>query len=250
MDTGNKLESMSEENIEETAPASEQEITQEEIEEISEEQDGDNKPRLDRNGKIAVGVVAAIVIIFGGIYAYNKFVVEPAEVAAYEEIWWPENMLHFKEDYVAAINGDSLGFYDGFEDVVNSIDGTQAGLIAQFDLGIAYLNNGDYELARETLAGVDFGDEMVTAVATGAIGDSYMQEEDASNAITFYEQAIDYSPNSFTCPIYLKKCAFAHEVLGQWNEALAHYERIKKDFPNSEQASDIDKYIVFAKSKA
>jgi len=232
---------MSEENLEE-------EVSQEEMDNLSEEMDVNQKPLLDKNGKLITGVLVAVILLIGGWYSYQKFYAEPLELAAHDKTWWAENMLHFNEDNTAAIDGDSAGFYDGFSTVVEDIAGTQAGLIAQFDLGIAYLNDGQYELARTTLNGVDFGDVMVTSVAKGAIGDSYMQENDANNAVKFYTEAVDYSANTFTCPIYLKKCAFAYEILKDWNSAIANYERIKKDFPESEEALTIDKYLIKAKS--
>jgi tetratricopeptide (TPR) repeat protein len=236
---------MAEENIEEEV--SQQELEQQELDEIS--NDVDKKPVLDRNALILVGAVVAVVLIFGGIWGYDVFITQPKEIAAQEQNWWAENMLHFKEDTEASIEGDSSGFYDGFKYFVDDIAGTKSGKIARFDLGIAYLNKGEYQLARETLDGVDFGDVMVSAVAKGAIGDAYMQENDALKAADFYEQAVNYSDNSYTCPIYLKKAAFAHEVLGNWSSALANYERIKRDYPDSEQATSVEKYIVKAKSK-
>jgi len=235
---------MSEENIEE-------EVTQKEaVDQVVEDNDVDQKPLLDKNGKILAGVLVAVIVIWGGYWGYQKFISEPAELAAHDDLWYPEAMLHFNEDYTSAIQGDTGLVYDGFESIIGDIEGTQAGLIAQYDLGIAYLNNGDYALARETLNGVDFGDVMVTTVVKGAIGDSYMQENDASNALKYYTEAIEYSSNSFTCPIYLKKSGFANEILGNYKEAVVLYERIKTEFPISDEARTIDKYIVKAKSKA
>ncbi|MFT7614459.1 MAG: tetratricopeptide (TPR) repeat protein [Parvicellaceae bacterium] len=234
---------MSEENIEE-------EVTQTEaVEQVVEDAEGEQKPLLDKNGKILGGVLVAVIVIFGGYWGYQKFISEPAELAAHEDLWYPEAMLHFNEDYESAIQGDTGLIYEGFANIVDEIDGTQAGLIAKYDLGIAYLNNDEYALARETLNGVDFGDVMVTTVVKGAIGDSYMQENDANNALKYYSEAVANSDNSFTCPIYLKKSGFANEILGNYNEAVALYERIKTEFPISEEARTIDKYIVKAKSK-
>ena len=87
-------------------------------------------------------------------------------------------------------------------------------------------------------------------VAKGAIGDSYMQEGDAENAIKYYDIAISNSSNSFTCPLYLKKCAFACESIQQWNKAYAYYERIKTDFPESDEAKSAEKYMVKAQANS
>jgi tetratricopeptide (TPR) repeat protein len=226
----------------------EEETTQKEMDAISNELDGEKRALLDKNGKILLTIIIIAIASYGGWWVYNEFVKIPAEIAAKEQLWWPENMMHFKEDYTAAIEGDSIGLYDGFEYIMDDIEGTDAEQIAKFDLGISYLNNGKYEEARTALEGVDFGDEMVSTVAKGAIGDCYMQEGDITNAIVYYDHAIDNSPNSFTCPLYLKKCALAHEALDQWEKAIAYYERIKNEFPESDEALSADKYIVKAKA--
>ena len=50
--------------------------------------------------------------------------------------------------------------------------------------------------------------------------------------------------NSFTTPIFLFKGAQAYEKSGDSDKALKIYQRIKKDFPNSTEASQVDKYIT------
>ena len=237
---------MSDENIEEVTQ--EEETTQQEQFTGMEEVDEDKKPLLDKNGKILLGLIIIGLVGYGGWWAYNEFVKIPAEIAANDKLWWPENIMHFNEDYATAIEGDTVGLYDGFEYILDDIGGTSAEMIAKFDLGVSYLNLGQYEDAISTLEGVDFGDEMVTSVAKGAIGDSYMQLGDIGNAIVHYNNAINHSPNGFTCPIYLKKCALAHEALGEWDNAIAYYERIKNEFPESDEALSIEKYIVKAEA--
>ncbi len=237
------------------AEENKEKIAQEEVKETSQEEittdvDGEQKPLLDKNGKLISGLIIAILVCYLGWFGFNKFISEPAEIAAQDEIWWAENAMHFTEDYNAAIMGDSAEIFNGFESALENISGTQAGLIAQFDLGIAYLNKGEYEQARAALVDVDFGDQMVTTVAKGAIGDSYMQEGDAENAIKYYDIAISNSSNSFTCPLYLKKCAFAYESIQQWNKAYAYYERIKTDFPESDEAKSAEKYMVKAQANS
>ncbi|MBT4774846.1 MAG: tetratricopeptide repeat protein [Crocinitomicaceae bacterium] len=238
---------MAEDNKEEVA---QEEVKETSKEEITTEGDGEQKPLLDKNGKLISGLIIAILVCYLGWFGYTKFVSEPAELAAQDEIWWAENAMHFKEDYNAAILGDSAEIFNGLERALEDISGTQAGLIAQFDLGIAYLNKGEYEQARAVLVDVDFGDQMVTTVAKGAIGDSYMQEGDAENAIKYYDIAISNSSNSFTCPLYLKKCAFAHESIQQWNNAITCYERIKNEFPESDEAKSAEKYLVKAQANS
>lgn len=196
---------------------------------------------------ILIGAVVVIGAIFGIRYWMNSSAA--ADRATVDEIWRAETYLHSETpNYQAAIAGDSLG-NDGLEVLADDLSGTMGGNIATYDLGIAYLNNGQYNEAIEALSSVSFDDQMVSTVAIGAIGDAYSQLGDLNAAIENYEKAIANSDNSFTCPIYLKKCGLAHEALGQYNEAIAHYERISNDFPNTEEGKSIAKFITRARAK-
>jgi len=154
--------------------------------------------------------------------------------------------------------------YLGVKHVIPCANGTDALQIAMMGLG---LEQGDEVITADftfaatvevigllkltpVLVDVDFGDQMVSTVAKGAIGDSYMQEGDAENAIKYYDIAISNSSNSFTCPLYLKKCAFAHESIQQWNNAITCYERIKNEFPESDEAKSAEKYLVKAQANS
>ena len=46
------------------------------------------------------------------------------------------------------------------------------------------------------------------------------------------------------------KAAIVYENLKQFKKAANNYELIKKDYPKSEQARDIDKYLERAKIQA
>ncbi|MGI4729930.1 MAG: tetratricopeptide repeat protein, partial [Janthinobacterium lividum] len=56
--------------------------------------------------------------------------------------------------------------------------------------------------------------------------------------------AIDKGTNGFTSPIYLKKLALVYENQKNYNDALDAYQKIKTDFPESNEATNIDKYIA------
>jgi len=61
--------------------------------------------------------------------------------------------------------------------------------------------------------------------------------------------ASSINTNNFTTPIYLQKAGIAYEMTGNYNDALAAYETIEKDFAKSSEARDIEKYITRAKLK-
>ena len=103
---------------------------------------------------------------------------------------------------------------------------------------------GEYERAIEHLKKFESDDKMIAPIAYGAIGDAYMELEQANDALTFYNKAVNSSVNEFTTPIYLMKVAFVHKQNGNYDKALDAYKRIEKDFPNTTEGRQIDKYIA------
>lgn len=233
---------MSEKEIEETV--------EEQVEQAQDYFEGaeEEKSFFERN---LIPILIGMVVLFGAFFGIRYWMQSSAaaDAATADEIWRAEVYLHGDNpNYEAAINGDSLG-NEGFAVLADELAGTTGGNIATYDLGIAYLNNGQYEEAIEALSSVSFEDQLVSTIAIGAIGDAYMQLDNKNEAIAYYKKAITNSNNSFTCPIYLKKCALAHETLGQYNEAITQYERIEKEFPESAEGKIIAKYLAKARAK-
>ena len=81
-------------------------------------------------------------------------------------------------------------------------------------------------------------------MAFGLIGDAHMEKGEVEEAIEYYKKAAKENANKFSSPIYLKKVGLAYEDKGQKEDALKAYEQIKTDFPESQEATQIDKFIV------
>ena len=83
----------------------------------------------------------------------------------------------------------------------------------------------------------------------GSIGDAYLELEDKSIALKYFEKAADNTSNDFTTPRYLMKQAIVLEMGGEYEDALEIYNQIKEDYSKSQIAQDIDKYIVRASNR-
>lgn len=200
---------------------------------------------FEKNKK-SIGIVGGILIaIVGGILAYNNLYMKPRQAEAQELIW--KAQYYFEIDSLdKAINGDGVNF--GFEYIASEYGDTKSGDLAHYYLGVCYLNQGQYELAIENFKASDLDDEMVGAIAKGGIADALVELGDLNQAISYYEKAVSHSENNFTAPLYLMKKAVVLEELGNFKEALAVYETIKKEYPESAEGQDIEKYIAKASS--
>ena len=93
-------------------------------------------------------------------------VYNPKQTESLEAIWRAENQAFDNENW-STVYGDSLGLYDGFLRASEEYEGYAGGKLAQYNLGISYLNNKDYTLAIETLEKVNFEDELLGTITLG-----------------------------------------------------------------------------------
>jgi tetratricopeptide (TPR) repeat protein len=187
---------------------------------------------------IVGGVVLLVGIYFGWKYFYQKPRSEEASVKMYKA-----EMYFAKDSFNLAINGNG-GDTAGFASIVDDYGMTASGNISKYYLGVSYLRTGQYDKAIETLQDFDSDDKFLGAMALGMIGDAYMEKGKTDDAIEYYLKAAKKNPNKLTSPVYLKKAGYAYEDKGNKEEALKVYEQIKVDFPESQEATQIDKYIA------
>ena len=101
-----------------------------------------------------------------------------------------------------------------------------------------------YEDAIEYLRNFSSDDIILSTLALGCIGDAFLEMDNLDNALDYYEEAANNVDNDFTTPRYLMKQAMVLEQNKDSNEALELYKRIKVDYSKSQQAQDIEKYII------
>ncbi|MDZ7613937.1 MAG: hypothetical protein U5K51_09755 [Flavobacteriaceae bacterium] len=84
-------------------------------------------------------------------------------------------------------------------------------------------------------------------LAKGNIGDAFTEINQPEDALKYYEEAANLKDNDFTSPLYLFKAGQTATDLKNYEKAGAFFERIKKDYPLSEEAKQIDIFIHRAK---
>lgn len=141
---------------------------------------------------------------------------------------------------------ESKGAIDFVEEYGNTPAAQKAALMA----GRAYMAKGDFNSAIEYLKKFKLKDQLLRPKAMGLLGDCYSDLGDYENAESNYKDAINYTNNLLTTPMFLKKLGLVQEKLGKYDAAAKTFSRIKKEYSESEQANEIDKYIGRAKAKA
>lgn len=195
---------------------------------------------FEDNGKnITIGLVAIFAIVAGYI-GYIKYYQEPLELEAQTAMYHAQQWFEV-DSFDAAVNG--MGAKSGFLDIAADFGSTEAGNIANYYAGISYLRMGEFENAIRILDEFHSEDPILTVNALAAIGDAFMELGQNEEALDYYKKAANANDNNFVVPFVLLKAGLAAELSQDYEAALKFYQRIKKDFPESRQALDIDRYI-------
>ncbi|WP_445747160.1 tetratricopeptide repeat protein [Polaribacter sp.] len=208
---------------------------------------------IEKNSKPLLITLISLVVIFLGYLGYNKFIEEPKEAEAADELAFPRK--YFDEAAVAGSGVDSLlnlglegadGKY-GFVDIAESYSGTNAGNLANYYAGVSYLQLKQYDKAIEFLSKFKSDDEMLGPISLGAIGDAFSDINQPKDALEYYEKAANKKDNEFTTPLYLFKAGQTAMNLKEFKKAEDFFTKIKENYSKSDQGRDIEKFINAAK---
>ncbi len=206
-----------------------------------------------KNQKIIFGIVGAIALAAVGYFAYNKFIKDPKEVDATNQMYVAQQNFQ-KATEASGKTADSLynlsltnaeGKF-GFTKIASEYSGTKAGNLANYYAGMAYLNTGKFDKAIEYLSNFKANDQILSALATGAIGDANSEKGNLKGALEFYIKASEANKNDFTTPLFLLKAGKTALALGNKADALKYFTNIKENFESAPENQGIDALIGLA----
>ncbi|MDI6049084.1 hypothetical protein QLS31_04520 [Flavobacterium sp. XS2P24] len=204
-----------------------------------------------KNQKVIIGLVAAAAIFTIGYLGYQRFVAAPQQEEAANEMFLAQQNFQKATDGVASdslyklsLNGSEGKF--GFLKIADEYSGTDAGNLANYYAGIAYLNTGKYTEAIDYLSKFKSDDIVLGALAKGAIGDAYSQKNQPKEALENYIKAAGSNKNDFTTPRFLLKAGKTALALGNKADALKYFTDIKDNFEGTPEAASVDVLIGLA----
>ncbi len=208
---------------------------------------------IAKNQKIILGVLGAVVLAVVGYFAYEKFIAEPNQLDGADQLFVAQQNFQKAVDgdvkadslFNLVLNGSEGKF--GVVKIADEYSGTDAGNLANYYAGIAYLNTGKYAQAVTSLEKFSSDDITLSVLAKGAIGDAYAQQNKQKEALEFYVKAADANKtNDFTRPLYLLKAGKTALALGNKADALKYFTDIKDNFDASPEGQQIDALIGLA----
>jgi tetratricopeptide (TPR) repeat protein len=198
-----------------------------------------------KNKKTINNTIFAVLGIIVAYFVFNEYYLKPKEKEAQVAIF-PAQAWFEIDSFDLALNGK--GDKAGFLTVISDYGMTKTANLAHYYAGICYLQKGEFDMAIEQLEDFDTDNKVLGPLAMGLLGDAYSEKNELNKAVKNYLKAASFSSNKLTTPIFLKKAAYVYEENKEWSDALNLYEKIKKEYPDAQEASDIDKYIARAKA--
>ena len=207
-----------------------------------------------KNQKTILGFLTVVALATVSYLMYQKFIAEPKQDEAANELFVAQQNFQKAVDDATGTKSDSLfnlvlkgseGKF-GVVKIAEEYSGTDAGNLANYYAGIAYLNTKKYAEAITSLEKFSSEDVMLSTLAKGAIGDAYAQQNKQKEALDFYIKAADASKNDFTRPRFLLKAAKTAFALGNKADALKYFTDIKDNYETSPEAQSIDALMGLA----
>lgn len=193
------------------------------------------------NQKKILMAVGGLVVVVGGWFAYQQFIVKPKNEKAADAIFKAEQ--YFEVDSSRKVlDGD--GVNKGVLYVMKNYSGTPSANLAKYYAGVSYLKLGEFAKAVEQLKSFSSGSKALQATAYGSLGHAYSELGKKQEAADNYIKAGKEMPeNENMSAEYLWLAGQLYETMNKTKEALELYKDIKANYPNSQKAYSIDKDI-------
>jgi tetratricopeptide (TPR) repeat protein len=196
---------------------------------------------LESNKKslgIVVGSVVAVAFLY---WAYNNWYMIPRETEAQELLGSVQLMIE-AGDLETALNGNDQDL--GLAQIAENYSGTKAANLANYYAGAISLKTGKFEEAIAYLDEFSTDDPILGPQGYGMIGDAFLELDQPKEAMEYYHRASKASDNTMIIPYFLMKLGQVAEEQGEFDRAEKAYLRIQKEFKESREGAEIEKYIA------
>ncbi|MEO5583407.1 MAG: tetratricopeptide repeat protein, partial [Saprospiraceae bacterium] len=183
-----------------------------------------------------------ILLVVAGYLAYYLLYQKPRQSRSVEQMMLAQQQFE-KDSFRLALTNPGGG-YSGFLDIIESYSGTKTANLAKYYAGLCYLHLEQFDAAIDYLKDFNPKDEITPITRFGTLGDAYSEKKDFDNAISYYKKAIAAGNNELLTPYYIKKLGMLYLFQKDNGNALNEFNELKKQFPLSPEATDVDKYIA------
>lgn len=196
---------------------------------------------------------SAIILLFAAWMIYKYMFEIPKQEKADTEVFVTQkyfteftNASDSAKLMMAArvLNGD--GRNPGALKIINRYSGTPAANLCEYYAGACYLQLGQFAKAIRYLKDFDAGGAtQIKSRALGMMGDASAEMNKNDDALNYYKKAANVNDkDDFTSSEFLFRAALFAQSIGKTKEAVDLFKKIKTDYPLSERAADVDRYLA------
>ncbi|MEO8413614.1 MAG: tetratricopeptide repeat protein [Ginsengibacter sp.] len=205
-------------------------------------------------GRPIIYIGSAIIVVLAGWLVYKYMVKVPKEEKADDAVYVTQKYFtdfsnapsDSTKIMLAAkcLNGD--GRNDGALRIINKYSGSAAANLCEYYAGACYLHLHQYDKAIKFLKEFDAGGAtQIESRAYGMMGDASAELNKNEQALDYYKKAAKVNDkDDYTSSEFLFRAALFAQSTGNKKEAVELFKKIKDDYPLSEKAADVDKYLA------
>jgi tetratricopeptide (TPR) repeat protein len=190
---------------------------------------------------LGVGLLALVLAVPGYTYYQQQ------QTKQANEMLGKILPVYEQGNYDQALNG--AGQRAGLLTIADEYGGTSPGNLATFYAANALYEKGEYDRALTYFQRFERGSDFIGASAYAAEASIYESRGNMQKAAEHYEQAAAQYQNKLTAPRYLIEAGQAYEEAGSYAAAETVYQRVKDEYPDADQAEEVDRYLARVKAR-
>jgi len=197
---------------------------------------------IEKNPKIIsyIAIGLAGIVIIGFLWSKNradsneKATTMLAKVAQYYD----------EGKYDLAIDGVPQEGTQGLQAIVDEHGSTKTGQLAKLYLANSYYALKNYDKALECYDDISVSDKLVSASAMAGVAACYEAKGDFVKAASYFEKAASKNMTLMQAPENLQRSAVNYAAAGKKEKAVELLQTLKKEFPTSTFAREVDRFIT------
>ncbi len=197
---------------------------------------------FERNKRLVSYIIAAPVILLAILWFVenNRRQSDDRATTELSKVF----PLYDQGQYQIAIDGIPQENIRGLQSIVDDYGSTHAGEVAKLYLAECYFNLKDYQKALTYFKEVDLSNKLLSSSVLAGEAACYEAEGNHEEAADLYEKAASTNMTDLDAPENLFMAANNYSVTGKKEKAAEMLKRIKREFPSSTYALEVDRFLA------
>lgn len=201
---------------------------------------------IEKNSKfIIIGFIGLLFIAFAAFFINSSSSKKEAKV---KDIAYTAQNYFSEEQWQLALDGDETNV--GFISIAKNQKGSKLGNLANYYAGICYIKTGEFQNAVDYLTSYKATkDPNINGLVLMNLADAYMELDQKDKALSIYKKAANTESEVYQADFIYRYAMALQSTAGEVSssslkEAKKQFERIVKEFPNSQHARTAEYFIA------